>query len=322
VKALETLEGRRLVVITPSRIGPPLREALRAAAAANKIPIFEVAGLESAAQESPPEGLIVSDGAAAVDPGQARRTVVFLGDPDHAAGSACGEFGVEGFDAVISASRCCAHAMDVARAADVHIVFEAEFLANPTGALGALLQLLELPLGGGAANAVGEQFVQAVQALAAPAHLAEDEIGSVALALYKANGSKAPSAWWNRTLFKAGDSSPEVCPPVIDITGGGRILVRGPHIILPAGTWRLTAVFDLCDEGARRIFMAGFGSGADFTHERLWSATPGRNQLSVVHPFKSAGPAQLHLSVPYGAFHGEIRFHGATIEGAVEIATT
>lgn len=127
--------------------------------------------------------------------------------------------------------------------------------------------------------------------------------------------SSAPPASevWERARFRWGDEPDRVCPATIDVTGPARVLLFGPYVPLPPGLWRAEIAFDLCEQGARRTYLVEFGAGADLS--RQWSSRlrPGRNTICVEHNFEASAIAEIRLWVARAAFHGGLRFLGATV---------
>lgn len=123
----------------------------------------------------------------------------------------------------------------------------------------------------------------------------------------------AVPAYWPRELFCHVDRH-HPCPAVIDLTGLARIIVFGPFIVLPPGRWRAAVEFELCAEAATRSFLVEFGP---YDRRRAITYQPAAAGLQVasadcdlVRPWE----VEIRLAVTRPTFHGELRFHGATIE--------
>lgn len=130
----------------------------------------------------------------------------------------------------------------------------------------------------------------------------------------RARTTKDKTIRWDRKLFSSGPVMGEPCPDVIDITGRHRILVFGPMLVLPAGRWRLTARFSLSAEAADNPFILQFIHGDSLVEQAFRPAGPGEYELSLDNGFELDAVAALRLWVARAAFHGELRFHGASVE--------
>ena len=304
----------RLVVAPPSAVSGPLREAVREAAEARGVPVQDLVGIEGRTLEKGSVTLCAD--ASGLDLSAIGRLVVVLGDPDQSAPAIRDWLALDGRDAVVFASRCFAHATNLCRDGATWAISEAEIRADPDGALVRLFEALDLAPTPVEAVALGARFRSALGNSTTSDQLSQvDAVARDALAVFRPSEDGKPSrAWCSRELFKWGDD-PEAFPPFpMDVTGAARNLAFGPYMILPEGTWRATAIFDLDEEAAKRFFLLSFGSGAEFSHLETCQLQVGHNELSVTHQFLAPGPAEFSLGVPYGAFHGELCFSGLFIE--------
>jgi hypothetical protein len=122
-------------------------------------------------------------------------------------------------------------------------------------------------------------------------------------------------ARWDRSMFLSLEASDTRCPPVIDVTGGSRILVHGPYVQLARGLWRAKVSFEICEEAARRKLAVQLGSITDtFTTVDVPPGVPGRHDIEVTHPLQDGDHVEIRIWLKAAAFHGELRFLGATIE--------
>jgi len=308
--------GARLFVATPSRVSAPLRQALHGAAGLRRVPVLDAPGLDGRALDQ--GSLVLCADASGIDPAGVGPSVVVLGDPDDAAGTVRDWLGIEGRDAVVFASRCHAFAAALGAEGGAEVLAEAEIRAHPEAALLRILSALDLTLEPGEARLTIERFEAALAASDVALTAQEERAwGRQALAIYRLGADEeARSSWCPRELFRWGDKPSEPPPRLMDITGGARTLVFGPYLMMPAGTWRATAVFDLDEEGAKRFFLASFGSSGEFSHDKSHPMAVGRNRMSVVHRFARPGPAEFILGVPHAAFHGTLSFSGLAIERA------
>ena len=120
--------------------------------------------------------------------------------------------------------------------------------------------------------------------------------------------------WWGRELFKTGPDLDQPCPEAIDVTGSMRVLVFGPMLILPAGPWRLAARFALTAEAARNPFILQFIHGQDLAEQTFRPTGPGAYEVALETSFGLDAVAALRLWLGRAAFHGELRFQGASVQ--------
>jgi len=121
--------------------------------------------------------------------------------------------------------------------------------------------------------------------------------------------------WWERTRFQNSDV-PGPCPEILDLTGPPRRLIFGPYLTLGDGRWRATAVFDLCEEGAKRVLALEFGIHPDCVVTEV-PPRSGRHEIDLEFDFPPGGAwAELRVWVQRAAFDGTIRFHGVKVRRA------
>lgn len=126
-----------------------------------------------------------------------------------------------------------------------------------------------------------------------------------------AAASDGSALWLAREEFRSIDSDPDPCPEVVDVTGRPRCLVFGPHLELEPGTWRATALFELCQDAARRRISVQFGSYPDFSVEEAPLTRAGLHQIELDYTFLPHHFAEVRLVLVRAGFHGNVRFHGA-----------
>ena len=122
---------------------------------------------------------------------------------------------------------------------------------------------------------------------------------------------------WDRELFLSGEG---VCPPEIDVTGLPRFVFFGPFITLEAGLWRAECELEFCADAALRVFALQFGAEPDYTTVDLQRGRPGLQRFVIQHRLSTAAPMQLRLWLKKAAFHGYVRFGGASIERIADAA--
>ncbi len=104
------------------------------------------------------------------------------------------------------------------------------------------------------------------------------------------------------------------CPKVIDITGRARVIFRGPGVTVGPGLWRATVHFELCQDAARRFLALDFGVAPDFAIIDLPRGVVGPQRVMMDRSIAFAAPLQLSLRLRKPAFHGYVRFTGATLQ--------
>ena len=292
-------QGERLVALTPTRLGPALAQAL--------------AAVEASASAT--DSLVVCADLGDLDTRSTGRMAAILGEPGRGARLVAEAYGCTERDGLVLASRSFAHALDAARERKAAVFREADFRAAPEATLSRLLRRLDMEPDPVALEGITRTFADAVRAIDAEA--ASEATSSAfdrALDFYATpERGSAPSAWWDRGLFHWGDRPQETCPPSMDVTGLPRTLAFGPYVTLTPGLWRADVVFDVCEHAARRSYRIDFGSDDGFSHENVGPVKAGRNLISVSHRFDAAVPAWVRVVVARAAFHGDMRFVGATI---------
>jgi hypothetical protein len=122
------------------------------------------------------------------------------------------------------------------------------------------------------------------------------------------------SQHWPREAFNSSATADWSCPAVIDVTGRPRCLVFGPYRVLSPGLWRAVVRFRLCEDAARARFAVEFGAIPDLTGRDPPPWTPGAHALEIVHGFARPTAAEIRIHLARAAFHGELRFEGASVE--------
>jgi hypothetical protein len=130
----------------------------------------------------------------------------------------------------------------------------------------------------------------------------------------------AEKMWWDRSIFISDEqASGGSCPPVIDVTGRARILVHGPNQKLPAGVWRATVFLHLSPDAAHRRIGVQFGPEPDYTTVDLPLGVAGDHKVELTLTAHEAQRYQIRLWLKKAAFHGEIRFAGASVERIADL---
>jgi hypothetical protein len=302
----------RVVVIPPSVIEIPLREALREAAA---IRVRDLVGVASGGDEGDP-ALIIRE---TIAPDDGERPVVILDAPERTCAWMARSLGLSEGRAVVATSQALASILEAVRAERAQIVRAEDFLFEPAPALHRLIRDLGLDVGPARLAAVCEAFVaRMADACEVSRSLSATTVATQALSLLQ-DGALRPGArtWWDRSLFLWGDRQGEPCPPTLDVTGPVRVLFYGPYISLPAGEYRTHVEFEVSTDAARRSYLMEFGGPTSVSHLPFGPLAPGRHVVRLAHRFDVAAPAEVRLWVARAAFHGELALKGASIEVVV-----
>jgi len=102
----------------------------------------------------------------------------------------------------------------------------------------------------------------------------------------------------------------------IDLTGGTRPLVWGPHVALPKGLWALRLNFELVDIGPGRKLRFEWGHMSKFSSQELTFERSGHYQLDLQAEWTQADLSEMRVLLPTGAFAGEFILRGCMIERA------
>jgi hypothetical protein len=253
--------------------------------------------------------LIRTDAAGLTDLAPARAAVL-TGPPTEGVAACQSQYGLGPRDALSHTAHCLANAVSFARGSDAVVGSTAALMADPDHAVPELAHALGFAIARSHMATLVDTFREAVRGLPSAA---EPDAGP--LAFYGPSGPEAGrAAWWSRELFWSDDTADRHCPPVIDITGRGRILAFGPFLALPPGRWRASLRLSLNDEASGRLYVVDFGAGdAAVARDEVWPVAGGRYDLSVEGVWTTVTLAQVRLWLMAPAFDGEMRLEGASI---------
>lgn len=298
-----TQRNIRVAVVTPSLWSGAVRALLYETAMQAGISYCEQAD-HLKARSAAPQLLVCEDAseAARVHPSHA---VVLFGATAYASSVVAARHGVSGESAWRYAARCLALATDFAAASSATVLLDSAAGEQPHALTNQLLAALGL-------DPVPDRQLPRPDE---PSRQQGPNEVTQLLALYE-DGPPTPGSQsvWAPHLLRSGDRPDETCPDVLDVTGRARIVLFGPLVDLPAGTWRLTAEFHLCPEAARHPLLLQFGVGANLAAFEFQPSGPGHFKIGLDHSWLAPGAAELRLSVPRAIFHGELRFQRATVE--------
>jgi hypothetical protein len=113
---------------------------------------------------------------------------------------------------------------------------------------------------------------------------------------------------WSRELFFIGDQSSEHVRGEIDITGRARCLLRGPEILLPPGTWSVTAHLEISPDAAENSYVLEATAGVALSRTVIRPAAGGAVEanLSLALSELPDRPLELRLYNERPAFGGHI----------------
>ncbi len=126
--------------------------------------------------------------------------------------------------------------------------------------------------------------------------------------------AEASAVEWSREVLTVDEPGVMPCPETIDITGRERLLVFGPMQILPAGAWRLEVRLHLSEAAARNPYVLQFILGLNLKEVRFQPHGAGEYRVSLDNQFDKDAHAALRLWLARAAFHGELRFLGASVQ--------
>ena len=156
--------------------------------------------------------------------------------------------------------------------------------------------------------------VEREQAFAGPS-------GSAALDVYgKAGSSTGEPTPWDLSLFQYPVGPPghelDSGRPLIDLTGRGRILVHGPYIVLPVGTWAVDLEVIIDPEGGTAHLR--FEWGVDLEVEAADPAVDrrGRYRIRLVREWTEPGEAQVRIWTQFPHFQGRLELLSCAVERA------
>lgn len=154
---------------------------------------------------------------------------------------------------------------------------------------------------------------------------ADREMAAGALAPYlepPANG-EPPSIRWTGELFFLGDRPNERARGPIDITGRARVLLHGPYIMLPPGSWSLSLSLLFSRETAEREFLVEICTDRPLASQTIRPPREGSAEINLDFVLDEAAehPIAIRVSTLRAAFDGTITVLGATLPRPAAPAT-
>lgn len=121
---------------------------------------------------------------------------------------------------------------------------------------------------------------------------------------------------WSEKLFVYDDKGSRNWSDwgVLDVTGRPRMLVWGPYVALPPGTWRAVIRFGLDEAAAKHQYRIDWGTRTACVSEYVTPAKPGMYEIELDWRFVEAEAAEIRLILTEGSFMGTVIFQGMTVE--------
>lgn len=119
------------------------------------------------------------------------------------------------------------------------------------------------------------------------------------------------SVRWAPDLFVYHDAALS-SPGVIPLLGRRRLLLNGPNIALPVGSWTMEAEFSVRPEPVADLFIE-WGHGHETAKAQEVLRRPGRYRLEMTHEWAAVAPADFRISLMMPALDGLLEFHGGRL---------
>ncbi|MEC7797416.1 MAG: hypothetical protein VX755_08845, partial [Pseudomonadota bacterium] len=118
---------------------------------------------------------------------------------------------------------------------------------------------------------------------------------------------------WKPDIFLYPDARPSEGPiGSFPLLGRRRLLLNGPNIFLPAGTWSFVAEISIDPPGKTELLIE-WGHGYDVASLLTPIEAAGKYEVSLVKKWDAFQPADFRISLMIPALDGEICFHGGTL---------
>jgi hypothetical protein len=122
------------------------------------------------------------------------------------------------------------------------------------------------------------------------------------------------AAQWSTDLFSyTHRMEPEGGTPEIDMCGGTRILVHGPHLALSKGRWRATARFTVEPED-EAFLMFEWGTGIDVTTCNGAFSVAGSYEVVMERVWDELGAAEFRVWAERSHLFGKMTWLGCRVE--------
>ncbi len=104
--------------------------------------------------------------------------------------------------------------------------------------------------------------------------------------------------------------------PDVDLTGRARVLLFGPFVYLPAGTWTVNIDLAIDPMGGKVPLRFEWGNETEFVSHAASVTTAGHYTITLVRDWEGVAPAQVRLWLTQPLFQGRLVFHGCRITRA------
>ena len=295
-------------IVTPCAEQAPVRALLAALAEAD--------GFAYRDETSTPTGrsrrLLVRTDATHLAGVSPTHAAVVVGSPEVSPLISCAQYGLGEREGVVFAAHALGHAYAYAARTGAPVITVAELAADPAQAIPRLAHALGMVLHKARTARLAHDFATALGSLPALPPMEGGPFG-----FYGPAGPQPGRAgWWGRPLFFSGDAPGQPCPEAIDLTGRARILAYGPYLALPPGRWRLTARLEMVDaDAARQPYRLEFGGqAAQGATDFRPVGGAGLYDVAVDAVLADVESVELRVWLVRSAFHGTVRFIGASLE--------
>ena len=143
-----------------------------------------------------------------------------------------------------------------------------------------------------------------------PSGLAADH----SLAMFERNSmAGAQATHWTPDIFRYPDARPTAGPVgSLPLVGRRRLLLNGPNIFLPAGTWAFSVEISIDPPGATELLVE-WGHGYDVVSLTASVQMAGRYEITLEKQWSGVQPADFRISLMIPALEGEFAFHGGLL---------
>lgn len=187
---------------------------------------------------------------------------------------------------------------------------------DPAGTVAAIAHHLGIAIDGEAARRIVDELALGGITAALPrpdwaASIPEDARNTVggALSTYAEcfAGRGFGRIVWSRDLFFAGESQRRATE-VMELSGGARVLINGPYIHLPAGSWTAQVHLGVSPEAAGQILLIEAYAGAQLAAATLQPGSGGVFVAGINFGFGEPGrdPIEIRVSVTQDDAKGEL----------------
>lgn len=243
------------------------------------------------------------------------RFVVALDDPHQAAGEFLDETGADPNLATRAIANSCAAVMRYTALPGALALRSEAARADPIGTVAALARHLGLSPGDAELARVATGIAKLWPSGSDGAErfpAAARKTMHAALAGYEESfaGKTLGQLAWNRELFAAADPDKRATD-ILDLSGGARIIVFGPYIHLPPGSWTARVYLGLSPEAAGHTLLIDAYAGAELAAASLQPASGGIYATDVNFALDEEScehPVEIRVTVTQHDAKGQLAF--------------